>query len=595
MKRTPHYTPFSSVVFLMMVLFALPVRAGFSDQHAVQLMTGFKYAEAKAYISAKLQHADTMQQQTKLFYFTQLAFAHYRLKDADSALYSVRSALRLTKGNADSTLVVNTWKAAAYTYNLAGINDSSVYFSGLMLDYGKRNNDLRLTRNALNALAAMANKNKKPEVALQYFKEAYEINRVLNDTADLGGNMFNLGLTFLNLNVLDSSLFYLQKSAEHSKKYKNTDLLILTYNVTAGCYRKMENAIKQKEYLLRSNQLAEETGNYNYTANNLSQLMMMALKTKNFSEAVNYGDEANTFLSEHPAPAFQITIDSLMYVAQKGQGNYAKALEYYQSFVQRKNTIYNEKQLKSLNEMIVQLEVDKKDLIIQNQETEIISNKRYLIIVVAVSVIMLLLIAGLVTHIVKTRQFRREIYLKEEYLDTQIQNLHKWMEWNQLQNDNEKTPELTALAGADSEQADESTASRQSDLLAALYDLCENQKIYLDPELSQEKVIKMLGTNKKYLYEAVSSSTSENFKSLINRYRVNEAKKLMRVAIWQNKDVKMDDILVASGFLSTSSFYRVFKSITGLTPSEYVAETRADFIRQKRELARNQQHEITAA
>lgn len=597
MKRTLFETSLFGVLSLMMVFSNIPVHglSGFTDQEAVRLMNEFKYTEAKAYVSEKLLHADTMQQQTKLFYFTQLAFAHYRLKDADSALYSVRSALRLTKGNTDSASVVNAWKAAAYTYNLAGVNDSSVYFSGLMLDYGKRNNDLRLTRNALNALAAMANKNKKPEVALQYFKEAYEINRVLNDTADLGGNMFNLGLTYLNLNVLDSSLVYLQKSAEHSKKYENTDLLILTYNVTAGCYRKMGNAIKQKEYLLLSNQLAEKTGNYNYTANNLSQLIMMALKTKNFAEAVNYGDKANTFLSEHPAPAFQITIDSLMYVAQKGQGNYAKALEYYQSFVQRKNTIYNEKQLKSLNEMIVQQEVDKKDLIIKNQETEIISNKRYLIIVVAVSVIMLLLIAGLVTHIVKTRQFRHELYLKEEYLDAQLQNIHKWVEWNQLQPNEEEAPVTNASEQVHPDQTTESSPTRQTDLLAALYDLCENKKIYLDPDLTQEKVIKMLGTNKKYLYEAVSSSTFENFKGLINRYRVNEAKKQLRAAIWNDKEVKMDSILEASGFVSTSSFYRLFKSITGLTPSEYVAETRADFLRQKRESIRTQHHDVTAA
>lgn len=80
MKRTPHYNPFSSAVILMMVLFTLPVHAGFSDQHAEQLMNEFNYSGAKAYIIEKLQRADTMQQQTKLFYFTQLAFAQYRLK-----------------------------------------------------------------------------------------------------------------------------------------------------------------------------------------------------------------------------------------------------------------------------------------------------------------------------------------------------------------------------------------------------------------------------------------------------------------------------------------------------------------------------------
>ncbi len=573
------------ILLTAFVVFALPVQsqASFSDTAVENLMNRFRYNEAKEFINRELKDHITTGQHARLYYFTQLAFAHYRLKNADSALYSVRTALHLAKGNNDSALVVNTWKAAAYTYNLAGINDSSVLFSKLMLDYGERNNDLKLTKNALNALAAMANKNKKPEVALQYFKEAYVINKVLNDTADLGGNMFNLGLTYLNLNILDSSLYSLQKSIEHSRKFNNTDLLILTYNVTAGCYRKMENFDKQKEYLLLSNQLAEKTGNYRYTANNLSQLMMTALKKQNYEEALSFGDKAITFLSEHPAPAFQITIDSLMYVAQKGLNNYAKALEYYQSFVHRKNAIYNEKQLKSLNEMIVQHDLDKKNLIIMHQETEILSNRRYLIIIAAVSVILFLLLAGLVTHIVKTRQFRHELYLKEEYLDSQIHNLHECMEWKRIKPVQDNTPELSDNETPVSEPSPGESLARQGELFAAFYDLCENQKIFLNPELTQEEVIKMLGTNKKYFYEAISSNTSENFKSLINRYRVNEAKRQIKMNIWQNSGLKMDDVMVASGFNAPSSFYRVFKSVTGLTPAEYASETRLDFIRHKKD------------
>ncbi len=579
----------------MMVLFTLPVHAGFSDQHAEQLMNEFNYSGAKAYIIEKLQRADTMQQQTKLFYFTQLAFAQYRLKNADSALYAVRSSLRLTRGAADSSLIANAWRAAAYCYNLGGILDSAVLYSQKLLSYGQRNHDLKLTKNALNSLAALSNNNDRPEIALSYFKEVYEINQKIGDTADMGGNLFNLGFTYRNLEKYDSSLYYLEQSIEQSKKYNNSDLLILTYNITADSYRSLGNFDRQMEYLLLSNQLAEKTGNFRYKANNLYELMMRSLKKQEYAGAVTYGEEALRFFSENPSPLFNATFDSLMYAAHKGMKNDAKALAFFESYVARKNTHYSEKQWKALTESMAQLEVDKKNLIIQNQETEIISNRRYLIIVAAVAVILLLLIAGLVTHIVKTRQFRHELYMKEEYLDTQIQNLHKWMQWNQMQAEEGKKAEMFVEDDVDSNHPSESSTTRQSEVLAALYDLCENQKIYLDPELTQEKVIKMLGTNKKYLYEAVSSSTSENFKGLINRYRVNEAKKQLRVAIWNKKEVKMEDILVASGFVSTSSFYRVFKSITGLTPSEYVVETRADFLRQNRESLRSQQHEVPAA
>jgi AraC-like DNA-binding protein len=550
-------------------------------------MKQFRYEEAKNFINKKLKSQNTEAQNARLYYFTQLSFTHYRLKNADSALFFTRLALQNTKGLNDSAIIVNAWKAAAYTFNLAGILDSSFVLSQQMLSYGRRHQDPKLTKNALNSLAALSNNNEKPEVALQYYREVYEINKRIGDTADMGGNFFNLGFTWKNLEKYDSGLWYLHKSIEHSKRFNNPDLLILTYNVAAACYRNLGNFDKQKEYLLLSNQLAEKTGNSRYTANNLYEIMMAAIKRKNYPEAAKYGDMAIRFFLEHPAPVFQATIDSLMYVAHKGMNNYAKALEYFESYVQRKNALYTEKQLKSLNETMAQLDSDKKNLIIKNQETEIISNRRYLIMIFAVAVILILLLAGLMTHLVKTRQFRHELYMKEEYLDSQIHNLHEYMEWKREKRVEENSAGPSITENPDAGRMEDELQIRQPDLMAAFYELCEHQKIYLDPDLTQEKVIKMLGTNKKYLYEAISKSTSENFKSLINRYRVNEAKKQIKQVIWNNNDLKMEDILVASGFSAPTSFYRVFKTLTGLTPSEYADETKHDLIRQKRESVKN--------
>lgn len=106
----------------------------------------------------------------------------------------MRSSLRLTRGAADSSLIANAWRAAAYCYNLGGILDSAVLYSQKLLSYGQRNHDLKLTKNALNSLAALSNNNDRPEIALSYFKEVYEINQKIGDTADMGGICSTLAL-----------------------------------------------------------------------------------------------------------------------------------------------------------------------------------------------------------------------------------------------------------------------------------------------------------------------------------------------------------------------------------------------------------------
>ena len=58
-----------------------------------------------------------------------------------------------------------------------------------------------------------------------------------------------------------------------------------------------------------------------------------------------------------------------------------------------------------------------------------------------------------------------------------------------------------------------------------------------------------------------------NFFEFINRYRVEEAKRLL--ASVDFKDETILELIYKSGFNSPSAFHRFFKRIVGLTPTEY--------------------------
>jgi AraC-like DNA-binding protein len=52
---------------------------------------------------------------------------------------------------------------------------------------------------------------------------------------------------------------------------------------------------------------------------------------------------------------------------------------------------------------------------------------------------------------------------------------------------------------------------------------------------------------------------------------VQDAKGLIEKSINQNKNPELDEIAQQAGFSSYSTFFRVFKTELGVTPSEYVA------------------------
>jgi AraC-like DNA-binding protein len=95
----------------------------------------------------------------------------------------------------------------------------------------------------------------------------------------------------------------------------------------------------------------------------------------------------------------------------------------------------------------------------------------------------------------------------------------------------------------------------------------EKQRPYLDPELSLSALAKELGINRNQLSQSINDGLGENFYDFVNKYRVEEVKRLMADPNKQNYNLL--GIAVEAGFKSKSTFNLIFKRFTGLTPTEY--------------------------
>jgi PAS domain S-box-containing protein len=100
-----------------------------------------------------------------------------------------------------------------------------------------------------------------------------------------------------------------------------------------------------------------------------------------------------------------------------------------------------------------------------------------------------------------------------------------------------------------------------------LKDLLQKEKLYLDPNLSLKNVADRLATNTKYLSQVVNNHSGKNFQYFINSYRVAEAKK--QIMDSDNNNLTLYGIALQCGFKNKSTFYKVFKEITGQTPREF--------------------------
>jgi AraC-like DNA-binding protein len=113
----------------------------------------------------------------------------------------------------------------------------------------------------------------------------------------------------------------------------------------------------------------------------------------------------------------------------------------------------------------------------------------------------------------------------------------------------------------------ELTDEQRKQYAETLNKLIENDKVYLDPELSLSKLAKLSGIPSRQLSQIIQTTFHKKYKEYINSYRVMHAQKLLAEKNVSN--YTMYAIAFDSGFNSESSFYTIFKYQTSLTPKQY--------------------------
>lgn len=131
------------------------------------------------------------------------------------------------------------------------------------------------------------------------------------------------------------------------------------------------------------------------------------------------------------------------------------------------------------------------------------------------------------------------------------------------------------IGSKDTDLIDKSTSHNLNENLAEelkekLTLAMEEEKRFLDKNLSIFSLAQELGTNTTYLSQVVNQIDSSGFSGFINAHRVNYAKELLLSRKMDH--LTMEAIGSESGFKSKSAFNAAFKKFTGKTPSAFQKE-----------------------
>ena len=106
------------------------------------------------------------------------------------------------------------------------------------------------------------------------------------------------------------------------------------------------------------------------------------------------------------------------------------------------------------------------------------------------------------------------------------------------------------------------------ELMERITRLMEQEQLFLNPDLKVADVAVELGTHSRTVSDCIKAAYDCSFTQFINNYRVDYVKNLLT----DHPDKKIQEVYLAAGFASETSFFRTFKQITGMTPREWISE-----------------------
>lgn len=287
-----------------------------------------------------------------------------------------------------------------------------------------------------------------------------------------------------------------------------------------------------------------------------------------FSELAEYyekqgeQDSALIYFHRYEDLALQLKVPQMIADSQRGlmrmyikSGDRQKALDYSNRYMATMDSMVDMTKFIRISADRERRRESADNERIQNLQFTVSKQKAVLYAISAILVITLAIVLFARTLRGRTRQLfarNREIAMLQ---NSQIQS----NEYNNMPNE----PEHLAL-----DQPSPHEGTDQHGLMDRIIQEISKPDNFCDPSYSIATLAQSLGVNSHYVSDAINTSTGDNFRALLNRYRIDEGRRrLTSDPAYQSLTIK--SIGESVGFKSPSNFVIAFRKITGMTPSLY--------------------------
>ncbi len=455
-------------------------------------------------------------------------------------------------------------------------------YSDSLYSISKKNNLKALQVKAMVNQAISLNMQTKYVEGITLYKEALAIAKTIPESKQAETVVLvNLGNTYNNVELYEKSIETMKKVLEQATSIKKPNLIkTAALNGLSISYSALNDEKKSLFYAEQVKNIGEETGNESIILTSLNHISSSYYKLGQYQKSIEIATTAANYKVFEKKTKVKAWLLVNLGVANLKLAQYNKAEEYLQQAL----NIASEKGIEEI-EMICYKNLSIIYLKLNNTAVHLSTEKKY-------NESRIRFLKNQKKAI--TEELKAEIEAKEETVlakeDTEAlfseqQKTTLWFSvfcviglgglfWIYIKKNEDKsvikeTNKITKKIKKAPEKYKNSSLSKedrvsyQQKILKAI----EEEKIYLNHDLTQANFAKRLSLSSHHLSEVFSFEFDKNFYQLINSYRIKEAKEILELPA--NKDYKIIAVAYDAGFKSKTTFNRVFKEQTGYTPTEY--------------------------
>ncbi|MCG6191089.1 AraC family transcriptional regulator [Maribellus maritimus] len=501
--------------------------------------------------------------------------------DTDSAVQMSEEILLRPNIQDSVKAKANYCLGVAYYYKGWYHLSASYYEKSLNSNFCKTNDAFRSKcYNNIGVVYEMAD---EYERALENYLASMKIDLSLGDLEGVALVKTNIGLLYYYLKQFDKSRKYSEEAKDYFEKEDNSEGLGLVLHNLAILEEELENYSKAYEKLKESLTLHKKNGSTYECANILNNLALVSLEMKDFDSAMKYCNEssglaeqnnfiylfnrakitkAQIFLRQGDIKEAEVVLSKVdtsnlrteesrrflkIEIAARKK-SIDEFNEELQDYVALKDSVFNEKMAAAVKQFEVKYKTEEKISKIEDQAKLLKQKQKNLKIAVVVITILTGLLVLVFFYKTRLHHSYHALYLKEKQ---QKDNLFKI-------NNIKSVEKKESFSGME-------VNSAYNELWEKILIQMNKRELYLNSAFTLQDLVKAVNSNNKYISETIKIYTKSNFNQFVNFYRVEKAKDLMnKYPLYSTQS-----IAEMSGFNSLSSFFRVFKEQTGLSPGKY--------------------------